>query len=643
MRYRIGKNMFGSLWLLASALMLGGCVADEGDCLTDSRQLPVTLQLNVKVPASSPATRAGGHSDEVGTAAENAINLKNQDFRVLLFDSKTGELIKEWSPSSTETQSSGNYDTYILKGPISETLIGSIDNADKKLDKFKIMVLANWGSFNVQSSPTNKYPDNFSKYAIPVGDTTDDASGNGNSTGGGRQNIFKEATSLNFTMPHTKDSQSTISWQPSLGGTATPVSLIPMFGYSRELDLHKDGDQNGTTMNMVADISMLRSLAKVEIVDAMDKNGAEIINAVSLSRSNAKGRFIPDIDNEKNGAWNTTQLSAPSLPDIYLSNPKETDNAFVQNLSFVKASYTRTYTDENGVSRECPVYVAYIPEMHLSSSQTGLERPSFNVYINNGTEPKTMKFDNYINGKQNMANQLTSVLRNHIYQYYVTGNAASIDLSLKILPWDMQYDEDVLNYDNPAVANDGWLKWNTIDVSVQPGVGTEEDPVSVSNGYIDFDYNYVKGKYYGEDNDNPALGNLRLKMKPGAYSDNEYVEGTFTLGSPMNSKWYATLVQIDDKRNTPFSFVDIDDEGKVTNVDADGNLVVKSEISGIIDGNAIKLRIANCDQNVTDSENEARLVVMVELPSGQRMEVPVVREPDARRTNYILFQERTDI
>ena len=570
--------------LIVFALTFCGCES-SGDSTPETENV-LTLKITMIVPAGGVGTRASGHITEYGNDEECAIS--EDDLYVLIFGNDGRQLFGSSSLELVKKDiTSDDFITYILQ---TEPL--DFDWKSEISSGIMVMVLANWKGFD----PSVSYG-NFGYSSI--------------------EDIYENGRDFNFTMPLDKGNNV---WMPSVGDK----KLIPMFGVSGEL---KPGDVEKNTENAAiisASISLMRSVAKVEIVDAMEAS----ISTVVLTRHNKYGRFIPDIDKiEGGGAWNTSQLNAPSLPDIY-SEPLIADNNeyFIKNLSLVKAPYTRLYTDERGETKKCPVFVAYLPEMYLSSDDTGLIRPSFNVATEDNANYE-FSFDNYSGGSVKEQGKLESVIRNHIYRYIVTGGGVGDDLSaaikLEVLPWDMQYDDNAVYYDDFAVAEDGWLKWKTIDTSVSSG--------TVSNGYVDFDYNYEEGQYDGE-------GELKLKMKSGSYSDNEYVEGTFTLTSPMYAKWRAILVQTDGKQIPSFSFVEVDDNGKITNI-KDGELDVKSEISGTIDGNRITLRIANCSRSVTDGDNEARLVVTVEMPNGQQKEATIVRNPGIGRTNYIIFQE----
>lgn len=619
-----------ALLAILFAGVLSSCINDYGTCPQGGGNY--SLRIKVLVP-NGLGTRAGSHASAKGTEDENHIDLDGKDFHVIVFDNSGSQIFEMSTMDYTEVDSDTDGKSYILEAPINP------DIDLKRLDSFQVMVLANWQSF-----------DTASKYGNFLGTSIEGSDGN----------IYKNDTDYNFTMPAGQDGAS---WTCS----KDEKRLIPMFGVSGTLSIEDAAKRSGTDgSTLTTEISMLRSIAKVEIVDALGDVGP--ITEITLTRQAKYGRFIPDIANvENNGAWNTTQLNAPSLPKVYTRATAAPISDYMQNVALVKADYTIKY-GEGQDQKDCDVWVCYIPEMYLSSDDSGLTRPAFNLKANGSDYSFT--FDNYYEGSVNENNKLKYVVRNHIYRYNVTGVGISAEVNLDVLPWTMNLEYEngnELYYDDPAIADGGWLKWDTAEHnpdaeeaeeggSEAGGEGDEGDevdpaapkiPKMLSNGYIDFDYNYDTGEYY-----EPSIGTLRLKMKSGAFSDNEYVEGTFTLAAPKNAKWYATLVQIDYKRTPSFSFVDVNDAGEITNIekktDSEGNesveLIVKSEISGKIDGSTPQvLRIANCAQSVTDSNNEARLVIMVEMPSGQRVEATVVREKSNARMNYIIFQERTDL
>lgn len=537
-------HRYKQVWILMLSLFLYSACAKDDHIEHISTQTEtterknITLQFQLAFP--HPATsRAAGHTQDTGTEAENWIDVDGKDYKLLVFDTDNGQLVTDdVSILTFKKESSADHTKY--------TVIGEIDlrqEANKQLKNFQVMVLANWHSFTGKDYSAF----NFSEKSI----LNEDA-----------QDIFKDVTNFNFTTPN---SPSATSWQPSI----EDKQFIPMFGLSEELSV----DNAVENWLFSKEIPMLRSIAKVEIINNVSDGE---ISAVTLSRSNANGRFIPDI--RLNGDWNNpaTQVTQPSLPE------KVND---VENLPFCYE--TKRLID----GEEKSVWVAYIPEMYLSSSVTGKERPMFNITFDE-TQTVAVKFDNYVDGKQNTAAQLPHVLRNHIYRYTISGSLVSIEMELEVDPWTL-YDEDTFRFDMPQVAPDGYLKWKTTYL--------DDDGQEQSNGYIDM-----------------MPDEMKLIMKDGT---SDYAEGTFTLSAPLGAKWFATLVSTSGELDA-FSF-----EGKD---------------NGVIDGEPATIRIKNTRESVSTVNNEARLVIMVEYPDKTQKEVIVVA-PSSKGKNYVIVQRLTNI
>ena len=543
------------------SLVQAGCIFDKDavpECVSGES---VTINLNLSVPSSSIGSRSGNHDLYRGTDAENYIDILNGDYKLYIFDKDGGWSDRLTEVTCTATGESAGQTSYAISGKLEF----SDEQEKEQLSTFNVMVLANWKSFHKNAGVTD-YP-SFDGYSITPGDPAD---------------IFKDGTRFNFTFPD----QTASPWRPE---TATG-QYIPMFGISDPLDLEyvikmsKYGD--GPAFN----ISMLRAIAKVEIIDNMPEG--QTITAVSLSRYGTNGRMMPDIEKNKDWSVRGIGVKEPTLPDD-----------FVQLADLTFDSEIRTVD-----GKETNVWYAYIPEMYLSKSKTGKDRPVFSVTINHNTIPNTFTFDNYYEGSVNSANPLVSVLRNHIYRYDVSGTSANLDLKLNVLKWDMVWEEHPSYFDSPQVAEGGYLKWNT----KSRNEGGEE------------------------------IEDSRFTDKPDALrfithaSPQEYAEATFTLKSPMYGIWKAYL-RASSGETDAFYFT----TGETASDGAELPLVPGRD-SGTIDGNQITIRIACKYEIVSERNNEAVLVIIVQYPDRTQKEVYVV-EPNGTAPNYTIVQEMTQI
>ena len=549
--------------LCASVTLLAGCISDYDECqpTTSVADAEVSLSIRMLVPNASPNTRAAGHEEEFGNAAESYIDIDGGDFHVLVFDAKSGWQMLELDATSIKekekklVEGSDNLYEYILTTENINNKWAGLD----LVEEIRVMVLANWKSFDASSSYS------FANTCINKDIATN--------------NIFLNGTDYNFTMPNSNLSP----WMPTDPKTTGSVqNFIPMFGISEPVAVNLN--ENGKTTEIrTTDISMMRSIAKVEIVDNTDKGKG--IERVLLSMSNNEGRFIPNLID--NSDWNETdpqtgffkQVKSPSIP------------ASVTTLTNLPLKQI-TNNDQK-------IWTAYIPEMDLTTL-----RPQFLITVDGS--PKSMDFDNYKDGKvvTTDGDHLDAVLRNHIYRYEVKASLSNLTVSMEVLPWDMEQDEDV-HFDLPAVRtsdaeNPGpfYLQWTT----------KKEDPDNpgdyIYNGYVDDAYN------------------MQLLMKPGT---DDYAECTFTLAAPLNATWIAQLVPL---------------QGKLDAFELHPNFSI-----GKIDGTTPAIvKIRNTAETVNDERNEARLVIMVEYPDKTQKEAIVVNPANEKGlTNYTIVQQKTSI
>ena len=547
-------KIYLGLTLAIAQLLPTSCVYEKEDIDSSAGKDPLVITLNLTVPPTSTATRGSALKLTPATKDESFIDILNNDYQICIFDKDGLYVADKLSEIECTEKSIGNGTaTYSLTARLS--LSGDEDM--RRMSKFKVMVLANWKSFERSNTkPAFEYP-SFTGYTVS-GDT---------------KNIYKDGDNFNFTLKDQGD-----TWVPSID----KKRAIPMFGITEELDLQFVMDMSKYGDVPIFNVPMLRSIAKVEIID---ESGQDKISSVSLSKVNKNGRYIPDISGISD--WETDQVSSPSLPQ----SPETSEH-----LQF----FQETRDNKR-------VYVAYIPEMDLT-----MDRPNFRVY--SGTKEIITPFNNYdTEGKvvTTADKMLKYVLRNHIYRYNVTvKDDKSLQVQLNILPWDMEWDEDGPWYfDSPEVAENGFLNWiTTTDEITNPDYEENgEEPIYASNGYVD------------------NKDDLILTMKDGNVG---YVEGSFTLKAPKNGKWHAEFANLDGKGGDAFEFYN------------DGT---KTYDSGLINGNPCIIRIKNKEEQVNTRDNQARLIIFVEYPGQAPREVKVAINSAGDLGNYTIVQKQTDI
>lgn len=393
------------LCILCAGCMLEGCIMDP--VLEEEIPAPggggVRLNIQIRIPASDDlSTRAesgpGGtfHTNSPGTAAESYINIADGDYRVLVFDG-ADRLYQPFTPDQWTVQESSPSSESIDKIYTLSGLVSGHAN-----DQIRIMVLANWNSFDADN--TSKYNNFWFNQQLA--------------------DIYGNDTDFNFTLPRVQRNATTWeSWQPSAPeGENGKRRAIPMFGVSELMTLPEATGKEVVSVGTDVEIPMLRAIAKIVVVDGTPSNIS--ISDVFLSSYNTKGRFIPDVTSNPGWGMTDVQVTSPSLPAVSDAVPFSGEE-----LHFFKSGNT---------------YVAYVPEMDLSGFGTDeRERPAINVKVNDTVtqdDNYTLRLADYGNSATS-ANPalLAAVLRNHIYHYTITGvSPVGLTVQYTVCPWDRQ-------------------------------------------------------------------------------------------------------------------------------------------------------------------------------------------------------------
>lgn len=372
--------------------------------------------------------------------------------------------------------------------------------------------------------------------------------------------IWKESALYNFMYTPSVDKST---WTPD--NTAATKRLIPMFGFAKATPFAER--YNGGALYSAASIPMQRALAKIEVIDNLTQTGISI-DGVTMSEFNTSGRFIPDV--AANANWDTvgTQVDTSSLPLGVLQNT---------GLKFIRESDKR--------------WVAYVPEMQLErplingKGEIQESRTHLDVHIKGDLE--FYEGDTYpvhfIQYDDNSMPTITDdswnhILRNHIYRFSINKVGLSVKLHLHVIPWYVDDEEEWDFTDHVTVSQ--LLRWN--------------------------EHSYEK-----IDDD----GGVFLLL-----DNDKWLEGQFSIMSPVNGRWYARLTPLDDAKVTAVSFVD--EAGNVLEPSA-GDPKACLEISGLIgNGGSVPIRIRPTDYG-NDYESKFRLEFFVEN-LGVWLDVPMV-------------------
>lgn len=310
---------------------------------------------------------------------------------------------------------------------------------------------------------------------------------------------------------------------------------------------------------------------------------------VPMQRAMAKVEVINNIEPSK-GAVTNVYMSAYNtsgrlIPDV-AANPGWDQVGSQVETSSLPTDVT-TLDKSLTFVQEGTKWVAYIPEMELDDRLTEA-RPHVNVVID-GNERHTVHFALY--DDQSMPSipddSWNHILRNHIYRYIVTRGSIRTSIHLHVIPWERDDDEVWDFTDHVSVQTLTWEGYDNIN----------EDTGEV---YLSFDHS---------------------------------LKGNFQIMSPINGRWYVSLVPLSGAKPSAVSFVDSYGNVLEPNV---GNPPYCLEYSGLIPGPVGSvIYIAPTDMG-SDQESRFRLEFYVEN-MGNWVEVPMVK--DGSVSNYTIIRK----
>ena len=558
---KIYRRLCLAAWSAGLLATLQGCVFEE---TVDAPQAmsgdTYTMSITV-LTRSSAATRAE-HTDDgqqAGSDAENCIDFEARDFSLVLFD-KTGNYIQKIDCNdSWKILPSIPADGGMPVAYLIETEL----EFPATMTEAAIEAVKKDG-FQVMALANWNAANGAGSYARLGSSTTLDA-------------IWKDGANYNFSYTPTSTGGINQTWLPSVAPAAK--QLIPMFGLS-DASPFKPG--TGTrSFYATAQIPMQRAIAKVEVIDNLRSNHDDLsVQGVTMTAFNTSARFIPDVAANPDWSKVGSQVESSSLPDGVSA---------LQGLKFVYV------TDR---------WVAYVPEMALGAT-IDEARPHLKVTIGGqgSGQDYPLHFASYV-ARENASSEPTlpdaswhHVLRNHIYRYTINKvNEATfnLDLHLHVIPWVADA-EEIWDFTDHVTLSQS-LQWSEGGVLVdgsEDGSGNSMKEVTAN-----------------------ADGEINLSLESG-----KWLEGRFTIQTPVNGKWYARLTPLEDAQPYAMSFVD--DKGQVMEPKS-GDPETCTELSGTIDGSQVTLRISPTNFG-NDYGSKFRLEFFVEN-LGYWMEVPMTAD-----------------
>lgn len=375
--------------ILAAVALLCGCSGDVDpvDSPVD-KGADIVLTLYTADSSSRLSSRAPGDPLQTASIAENRIDIDGGDYRVLVFG-KDGRLLERIIPTGAIKVEKDDYSVYSIEGRITQTAF--MGNADGSYE-FQIMVLANWQSLGGS--------DCYDKFALTPGKTFID-------------DIVALAREYCWSLS-AKD-----GWRPFEDGNKG----IPMFGLG-SISVTADQVSASRPDNpiQVGEISLLRAMAKIEIIDNIAQDYYDYrpeITASSIAGHLSTGTLVPDLD--ANPGWNVenTQVVSPTEP----ANPLKAN----MPLKFFVAGKNANGHD---------VYTAYVAEQNLKQL-TATSRPavSLTISIEGNLVNYNVQLSEYKNGNPSVP--FESILRNHIYSFEIVRVTypPKLEIHYTVCPW----------------------------------------------------------------------------------------------------------------------------------------------------------------------------------------------------------------
>ncbi len=404
-KIKINKGCILSAFLLTLLILsLSSCFGDSDalDVVMEESTSSSELKLSFVIPNAVEATRAEeGYED--GSYFENQIDITNHDFRIYFFsysenDTNGGTLLAGFTPTKTTSSPSSSSETlYTVLGVLPNTLLTVGGN-------FRVVVLANWG---------NSYPTDAN---LTVGETT-----------------IYDLTEGTF---------STFSAEDKFVINAD--NLIPFYGVHEYSDITF---KRGETTILSTPISLLRALAKVEIVIDCEDDEEDIVTLASatLHNYNSKGYCAPkevysqsDYEEAKDWTYDYTDETIHLIDDKNDGVENEIDLYKVQDKM----------RDDSGNVIQKETWITYVPEYNnknddFSYIDIRLNDPSYTdeeqykIYFAQYDEDGTTKaYDE--DAQEDEIVKRRDIHRNNLYRFNV--DFSQSEPKINVTAWENVFD-----------------------------------------------------------------------------------------------------------------------------------------------------------------------------------------------------------
>jgi hypothetical protein len=315
--------------------------------------------------------------------------------------------------------------------------------------------------------------------------------------------------------------------------------MLPMWGVA-SFNANKGGGSQD-----VGKIYMLRSVAKcrVKLSDALASLGYSLEN-VKLSNYSSTANLLPG------GYASADSTRALTFSGSFHPVDKMTGAALMLFAEPGTTTSDDSSSSSNGTATRVTSYICYMPECSVSEdSPVNLTLDLIDANSNR------LSFTVDLTKKQ-----ITSIIRNHLYDFVVTGISYGSKIEVKVNDW-VQPDETTLDYDQQISFTDKDIKWEGYNSINKATSDNEQNTISL-------------------------LSNIDLN-------------GTVNIKTPLGATFVAALTTDSDADAIAF-----------LHTDANGDISASTEFEQEIDGNPITFTITTT-QKAPSSQITAKLTLLV--------------------------------
>ena len=340
-------------------------------------------------PSNTPA-----EGYEEGDTYENYLDMSADRYRIYFFDKDDNTLIARFETTEVVPVKGKDFVDYTFLGKVPDELVNHSD--------FKIVILANWP----------KYGDDE----------------------------IEEGTTTITDICNAGWAQFNCPTDFSLGQD----NLIPFYGVHTYKGVTFKPDV-ATLLN--EPITLLRAMAKVEVILETDNYFNLAFDWVRMNRYNKTGYCAPVADSEDdydhNGVWTDDYAGSLHLVE---GSGTGTD------LPFLKVGREEGAANDTGDKTITEKWIAYLPEFdnQKAGNDYACIEAKFNIQVEDD-QPHTIYFAEYSNGESTNANRL-DIERNNLYRFHVKCTGYNYQLTLSVADWSGSFD-NVFEYGNGQVVS----------------------------------------------------------------------------------------------------------------------------------------------------------------------------------------------